>query len=108
MTNLTLPDGLSRLTELSLNGNPMERVMIPSSFNLENLRWLDFDRSILTLYHAPLCITRADEKLRVTWSTGVLQTSNTLADDWTDLEEITSPYEIDLTDVNGFFRIRHE
>ena len=59
----------------------------------------------------PLRFTRAGERLMLTWSGGVLQSSTTLGNDgqpagWADLTAATSPLTLSPTNSANFFRVR--
>ena len=107
LTSLTLPEGLSSLVMLDLSDNPLTTMEVPAGFDLESLDLRGFAKSEVTFY-IPIRVALVDNKIEVTWTQGVLQSSDALAGFWSGLADAVSPYQVEPTGPQQFFRVKPE
>lgn len=109
LTTLTLTEGMTRLRELDLTGNSIATLEAPGGVDIERLQLTGFDKSKIT-FCKPIKIELLADSVQISWTRepGVLQSSDAVGGKWSDIPDATSPYQVEATDSQRFFRVKSE
>ena len=66
------------------------------------------EADIKVTFYIPLDVELAGDNIEVIWPEGVLQTLEDISGTWSDVPDATSPYLVDTTRPQQFFRVKSE
>ena len=108
LRSLKLPSGMPSLKILDLSsGNQLRSVEVPFDFDLENLELKGWRKNRVSFY-IPLTIKPIEDRIEVSWTQGVLQSTDRVGGLWNPVEGAVSPHQFDRGESMRFFRAIQE
>lgn len=106
LQQLIVTENLENLTVIKVQENPLVQLAVPLGFNLDAVEIQGFDKAEVTIYlpleSRPVPETRGFEMV---WTLGVLQTRESLDDEWVTVEDAEGEYFVEPEGTTRFYRL---
>ena len=82
---------------------------VPEGFDLDSL-FLIYPNKRFVKFYKTIAIKLLADKVQISWTRikGILQSTDAIGGTWSDIDGATSPYQVEPTEPQKFFRVKPE